>query len=345
MTDANGHTNKQSWVAGTNLGQNEYHADYGTKTSGYDIFGNLRWAKDELGRETQYEYDAAGRLTKLTRPATGGFDIYEYDAAGNRIAHVTTPGKDADGNDILYRDRTYYDGLSRVTQTTTAAGYDTIYGYTYDSDILGVGGLKVGGYEKTISYANGHTSTEHSDAFNHTTWREDLGDHQYTYTYNAAGWLTHQTSTAGQDISYAHYANGYIHSISDNALGTVTAYEYDREGNKTRELYKRDLGNGNWGYDQNAEIFYDELNRIVRINDSSADIQYEYDAVGNRRRVYSQYYGFVNKASGGVEFTRTSQDYWYEYDTMNRFVTSMGTLSGTRGASADRHQRQRRQRV
>ncbi|MBO3273847.1 hypothetical protein [Pseudomonas schmalbachii] len=63
-------------------------------------------------------------------------------------------------------------------------------------------------------------------------------------------------------------------------------------------------------------------------SDPKAEIRYEYDAVGNRRRVWSYYHD-------GVEGANTTRDYWYAYDSMNRFVVSMGQLSGgVRGTSA-----------
>jgi len=32
--------------------------------------------------------------------------------------------------------------------------------------------------------------------------------HQYLYSYNRAGWLTDQTSTAGQNLHFDSFANG-----------------------------------------------------------------------------------------------------------------------------------------
>jgi YD repeat-containing protein len=58
-------------------------------------------------------------------------------------------------------------------------------------------------------------------------------------------------------------------------------------------------------------------------------IQYEYDAVGNRRRMWTQY-------NHVIERTRVTADYWYEYDAADRFTVSMGQLSGgARATSAN----------
>jgi YD repeat-containing protein len=326
VEDANGNVNLQTWLAGTGLQEegkllDGYHADGGTRKRGFDIFGDLRWEDDEIQRRTQYSYDENSRLLKVTRPSVPEVineDEYRYDAAGNRIIHINAMEEDA---------KTFYDALGRITGTISAGDHLTGYEYDYRNDILGVSGSRVGGYEKTTTLPHGKSSIERSDVFGHLSWREDLGGHQYIYGYDHAGRMTTQTSTAGQNIAYAHYANGYIRSITDHTLGTVTAYEYDKEGNRTREFYNRRDGNNDWVSDQNAQIYYDEVNRMVRVLDSRADIRYEYDAAGNTRRVWSEYHD-------GVTGSKATQDYWYVYDSMNRFVITKGTLSGARATTA-----------
>jgi YD repeat-containing protein len=59
-------------------------------------------------------------------------------------------------------------------------------------------------------------------------------------------------------------------------------------GSKTHtyEAYQRTV-NGTTEYLQNFSITYDELNRVSQVTDPRATIRYEYDAVGNRRHVWS----------------------------------------------------------
>ena len=59
--------------------------------------------------------------------------------------------------------------------------------------------------------------------------------------------------------------------------------------------------------------------------DPKAEIRYEYDANGNRRRVRSYYHD-------GVDGSMQVQDYWYTYDGMNRVTVSKGRLQGARGS-------------
>jgi hypothetical protein len=91
--------------------------------------------------------------------------------------------------------------LGRVTKTTSFRGFNTSYAYSYVSNISGVGGATVNGWQKTTTDATGRTLTDNTDMFNHITWHQDLGGHQFTYAYNYAGWLTSQTSV-GSGAAY-----------------------------------------------------------------------------------------------------------------------------------------------
>ncbi|WP_229445308.1 HNH/ENDO VII family nuclease [Massilia sp. Leaf139] len=205
----------------------------------------------------------------------------------------------------------------------------------------------------------GRTSVDQIDAYGRTTAHTDLGGHTFVYSFNYAGWLTGQTGSTGQNISYTYYANGYVESIRDIALNTESHYEYDEAGNRKYESYSRTV-NGVTEYLENAAIDYDAANRVTRIHDTRADITYEYDAVGNRRRVRSVYHDGVRvtrihdtradityeyDAVGnrrrvrsvyhdGVQGSMQIQDFWYDYDNMNRFTVTMGRLSGAAALSA-----------
>ena len=174
----------------------------------------------------------------------------------------------------------------------------------------------------------GRTLVDQKDTFGRTTRHTDLSGRLYTYAYNQDGWLTDQASSAGQSIHTDYYANGYVKRITDNALNTRTDYEYDNNGNRTYEAYQRTV-NGTTEYLQNSSITYDELNRVSQVTDPRATIRYEYDAVGNRRHVWSYY-------NNGLDGNVSTQDYWYSFDSMNRFTVTMGQLStGARATSAN----------
>jgi YD repeat-containing protein len=359
VKDANGNINTQVWLTGV-MGNDsivlEKHADGGIKSAGYDIFGNKRTEYDELAtsrttapadaiHRIDYTYDNENRLAKVERQARSvgaqrSYDAYAYDAAGNRISHttssdITTAQKVIDS---VQAEKTFYDSLGRVTKTTSFMGFETNYAYTYVSNIIGIGSATVAGWQKTTTDAVGRTLEDKTDMFNHVTWHQDLGGHQFAYVYNQAGWLTSQTSLgagsqySGQNIVYSYYNNGNIKSIHDKALGMYTYYEYDKDGNRTFEGYisLKDASNfaaGAKDYYQYANLSYDAMNRMTSIVDSKARINYEYDAMGNRRMVKSEYYD-------GVTGSKQTQEYWYKYDSMNRFLISMGTFTGARGSGS-----------
>ncbi|MCD4498302.1 LysM peptidoglycan-binding domain-containing protein [Chromobacterium vaccinii] len=326
VQDGNFATNTQQILAGS-VGNNaktsvEFHVDSGRKRTGYDVFGNARYVVDEVGRRTDYSYDAMNRLVRIDRPqrvdGARGWDAYEYDSAGQRVAHSATDGK------TIWRDRTYYDSLGRVISVVSAAGRNTRTSYAWDAGILGAGGAVVGGWRTTVTDANGRSQIDDADLYGHKVRHVDLGNHTFHYRYSYTGQITAQNSgDTGQDIVYEYYGNGYLKSISDRALDSYSLYEYDADGNKTFEGYTT-LSATHRTYYQYADITYDGRNRMTSIIDPKFQTTYEYDVVGNKRRVVAYYHDGANGQMSG-------QDNWYRYDAMNRFVVTMGVLVGERG--------------
>ncbi|GLQ92639.1 LysM peptidoglycan-binding domain-containing protein [Dyella acidisoli] len=155
--------------------------------------------------------------------------------------------------------------------------------------------------------------------FGQTTQHTDIAGRvtDYLYTYN--GLLKQQGNTF-----YSYYNNGLLRDMVDTENGTRGYYEYDANGNRTFDGYTGK--SGNWAFQQSVAE-YDALNRLVKVTDPRYNIVYEYDAVGNRIHMVSTY----NDAFGQPNQV---QDYWYAYDAMNRFTTTMGVLSNGRGSSA-----------
>ncbi|MBB5447926.1 MULTISPECIES: hypothetical protein, partial [unclassified Paraburkholderia] len=98
LKDANGHLSTQQWnygLAQPAVAQSWDAMGY-SKNFSYDAVGNLRVSTDELGRRTDYTYDRANQLIEIARPVLANgqrsIDRYEYDSAGNRIAHTDALG-------------------------------------------------------------------------------------------------------------------------------------------------------------------------------------------------------------------------------------------------------------
>ncbi|WP_246797476.1 HYD1 signature containing ADP-ribosyltransferase family protein [Burkholderia perseverans] len=313
--DADGNLSTQQWNYGSATPSTTkiWDALGNAKQMQYDSFGNLRTSYDELRRRTDYLYDTRNRLIEVDHPLLNdgqrSVDRYEYDSLGQRIAHT-----DALGN----RERTYYDADGRIVRTVSAAGRTLTYDYRWASSIGSAGAVTTGGWVRTTTNANGMTIVDQSDLFGRLMIHTDLGGHVFQYLYNWAGLLSQQRGTSGQNVDYTYYSNGLVRSIVDNTAQTQSLYEYDGDGNRTSEYFT------NFGYTYifaQSAVTYDALNRVTAIEDSSYKVYYEYDAVGNRRRMQAVYTDLVGSH-------QQTQDYWYEYDALNRFTVSMGSLSG-----------------
>ncbi|MDY7805968.1 hypothetical protein U0E23_26345, partial [Burkholderia stagnalis] len=321
MKDANGNLSTHQWNYG--LAQpavaRSWDALGHDKRFAYDAQGNLRVQYDELNRRTDFTYDAGDRLIRVDRPvlangANAGrrsVDRYEYDAAGNRIAHIDALGG---------RERTYYDSEGRVVRTVSAAGRSMQYDYRWASTIGTVGDGASGGWLKTTTDANGRAMIDETDLFGRLMKHTDLGGRVFDYTYNRAGLLAHQRGTSGQDVSYEYYSHGLVRAIRDRGTQTESLYEYDGDGNRTAEFFRSI--SGAYVFAQ-SYVEYDAANRVTAIRDDAYQVRYEYDAVGNRRRMTADYTDLVG-------YHKKTQDYWYEYDALNRFTVTMGVLSDGR---------------
>ncbi|QDQ25733.1 LysM peptidoglycan-binding domain-containing protein [Chitinimonas arctica] len=370
----------------------EIHADGGKVAMKYDAFGQVRERNETLkagNHTTRYDYDKRGLLVQVTEPSRmnfraatgggstgGGYTIqvaspvqqYIYDALGRRLSARTREQGSVMAADVIDNVITTsdYDLAGRIARTRDG-GVVTDYKYVYKSDIVGLGGQRIGGYDLTTTIAplaegqTGpkniavNTATSHLDAqgrltvinaersqvdrkdyFGHTTQHVDQSGRTTLYQYNRAGWLTQQTSTnqagqALQNLTFDQYSNGYVKSIRDNVLKVETVYGYDHQGNRSFEGYRNIVPAGSSvEYYQSATISYDAANRVSRVlnSDQRADIRYEYDAVGNVRRILSEY-----KTATSQNFA--IQDLWYQYDSMNRFTVTQGRLKSADGKQGD----------
>ncbi|WP_249605546.1 LysM peptidoglycan-binding domain-containing protein, partial [Chromobacterium sp. IRSSSOUMB001] len=331
--DANGHENRQRWLAGSQEGQGkvlrERHADGSSKEMAYDRLGNLRIVTVNGQRQQDYQYDKLGRLKRMDRAqradGSRGYDEYDYDSAGQRIAHRTSDGK------AVSVETTRYDSLGRVLEAVSAASRHTTYSYAWDAQLKGAGGIVVGGWRTTTTNANNMTMQDAVDWFGLKGEHRDLGGRVTQYQYNNAGQLIRQQSDQGQNILYTYYGNGNLQGMEDRAANRFTLYGYDDDGRKNYEAYASGPDRDHLTFYQQSVMRYDERGRVIEIKDPRFLSRYQYDAVGNRLRVYSEY-------QDGKDGSKQVQDNWYAYDAMNRFTVTQGSrdasgniVEGSRG--------------
>ncbi len=358
VQDANGIFSGRQLLAGSGHGgkealvTTEFHPDGGAVRSGYDGFGDLRMTIDEIGRATAMTYDGMGRLLNSARGSQ--VDYYSYDMLGRRLKHWTQQL----GATVF--DSTDYDAQGRVIRAAAMGGDITSTSYSW-SPTLATPGMKLfGGWVSTTTYANNRTLIEYTDFFGRETYRRDLGGHEYIYRYDQAGRMTERTALAEDTFAYTHFNTGRVAQIATVAgpqragvfNDRVTTYGYDAAGNLKLEKYVENgrptlqmmSGAPRTRHDyRNMTANYDALGRITQVAElggtdqlavPQATMDYEYDAVGNVRRVRSN--PRVLSATGTWGSVISSVDYWYRYDSMNRLVTSQGQLTGgqiVRGAA------------
>jgi RHS repeat-associated protein len=168
-----------------------------------------------------YEYNTRGQVTRQTS-ATGGMTDYEYDAAGN-VFRVTAPSN----NDAGARPVTVYasDSLGRVTGVTEPGGHATAYVYDGLDRPTSVT-LPKPSVGSPLVFTTGFQH-DNFDAVSALLFVEttDLNGQTGRQGYDQHGRLVRSVDVMGRQTSYG-YAGGELGSITD-ANGNVTSYGYD----------------------------------------------------------------------------------------------------------------------
>jgi YD repeat-containing protein len=327
-------------------------ADTGVRLSDY-------YAYDGLSRQIQHWNNVLTVATKNGGPNVAASPAVkertDYDAAGRIVRTV-----DFMGGEVTYN----YEFVGAVTSqgrtTDTWRKTTTKRGGT-DYIIYGTGVM--------LSVS----SNETFDYFGRTLARTDFGGHEYTYTYDLAGRLASMKvvsptvngiSSGYSYTTYEYYDTSRLYRVQEENVdmdGVLdendernfrTTFEYDANGNKTSEvligIFDYVAIGGNYKQVtkqiQNASATYDAMNRLVTVTDGSyvnqnlMSTSYEYDANGNIRRQKTDYTkkDFNQPNQPLVSSTTKTQDYWYRYDNMNRFIVTKGALSNgviVRGAN------------
>jgi RHS repeat-associated protein len=322
-------------------------------TYAYDPAGNLIAETDQLGRTTQYAYDARDRRTSVTSPLLNVVST-TYDAASN-VKSVT----DGLGNTTQYA----YDGLNRlVTQTdarskvmsyaydpmgnltavtdqlnrTTQYGYDALNRRTSTTDPLTHAtrtGYDAVGNVTSFTDGLGQVTQYSYDALNRLTKMTDARDGMTAYTYDAVGNLKTLTDPDNNTTSYAYDALDRV-KMETNQLGLSRMYGYDAVGNLTSET-DRDGRVRRFTYDaldrqtkeewldsgNNAiETFnytFDAASQLMAASDTSSSYAYTYDKDGRLMSV-------TNAGTPGVPTVVLN----YTYDAANNQKTRTDTING-----------------
>ena len=328
---------------------------YSTKQMWYDNNGNLvkervytnAAGESESYNEVKYTYNNRNQLV-MTETNDGEKSSYVqnyYDAKGNLLRVYTglhSPlminGLDdvITGDDGEYAVEKYsYDGLGRLISTTDAL--NNTESNTYDT----ANGLLLSSTDR-----NGSTFNFTYDGLGKLKTKElSDGTNAQTTTYGLTGQpLSMQNDTT--TISYLYNDKGQLVSETDSALGTVKAFTYDSNGNRTSFTLTR-----NDEIEMNQTYVYDKLNRLTSVSENGTVIAtYSYDNKNNRTQTvitdgettnYS--YNIANMLTSQTAGDKLSETYLYylngnqkskvsngqttnyAYNSMNRLVSENDT--------------------
>jgi RHS repeat-associated protein len=321
----------------------------------YDARGNVVKVSDVVGGQTlvrEFSYDARNNVTRV-KDELGRQTFFTYDAQGNLREVVN-----AEGHKAL----TTFDGQGRVTSYSDFNGNTTTFVYagsqSQPSEIRNPGHTDAVPNVRKFEY----------NAFGQTTKITDEEGIVTEYRYDAQGKLTyerigtdapvrsiyqgtqvHKRIVARSEVEpgatdvvteYGYYENDLLRFEID-ALGAVTGYEYDANGNRTF------LGRWNTKADYDADgaaklanpaavfagrypratfehvFVYDRLNRLdyeiddvqlafaelgnIPLDQLIVRLDYDYDSAGNRTEVVD----------------RNGRKRSFEYDERNRKIAEL----------------------
>lgn len=308
------------------------------ETLGYDLRGRVTRHTTRIGRNRDFIYDAIGRLIEqrvdgeviasfsydhnqngmasddprfVARATTDvGSWILDYDAFGNLVAERVLRNDGGPAATVEWK-------LDKMGQVVEVSLDDVVIHFGYD--------------------AAGRINAVHPD-----------GDTEVLLDYDEVGRLVTITRSGGVNTSYAYDVAGRLRRLlHENGVQTILSVAllgddaYDAVGNPLL-LQETSLAFG----DRTIALAYDDLGRIVSVNDSlqSEAHAFGYDAFGNRAGgtydeadrllanvdfsySYDEDGNLVSRTPGGLLETSPTT---FDYDAGGRLVESAGNGAVTR---------------
>ena len=324
----------------------------------YDRRSLLNSATDAENHQRQRGYNAAGWLVSQTDPLSRT-NTYGYDRVGRRLT-VSDPRPMT----VTYG----YDGLNRTTTvaasglTTITMQYDLASRRTGLTDETGTTSYTYDGLDRITKADHSIDKTVYSGydlLGRRTSLSTSTGSPALTYTYDGAGRMTGVLRNSSSHTSASYDLAGRLTKLN-RANGVVTKYVYDGADRLTQiNSVKGGTTFADLQYSlnvvgqvltatealQNSRVVtygYDGLRRLTSASEQpGTSFQYNYDAVGNRTKVYlngtlteqntydaaDQVVGWTYDAAGNLLSGDTNT---YAYDGLNRLTDMTPNLSTTR---------------
>lgn len=213
----------------------------------YDGDGNMSQRKNARGDVSKYEYDLNGNVIKeVTKEGTV---THEYDALNRKIKTIS-------GSDVIERT---YDALGRVIEKIQNG---KSIKYVYDDR----------GHMAEMVYPDGKRVLYTYDVVGNLLTVTDWKNNVTAYEYNKNNQLTKTTHSNGVIETRNYNVEGQLtelKSVKGENVITHYTYEYDAEGNITKET---DVKNNKVN-----NFTFDKLGRLTNANGNT----YAYSSTGN----------------------------------------------------------------
>lgn len=302
---------------------------------------------DANGNKSAYTYDGFDRLAQCNFPSptavgqtdTTDFEVYTYDANGNRLAL-----RKRDGTNITYA----YDGLNRVTMKTVpssasgASGYTVNYSFdkigrnltsTFASTGLGITNTydAIGRLTSSSSNMDGTartTSSQYDPAGNRTLLTGNIAGYSAPFSYDE---LNRMTAYVGQ-VQIGYDSVGRRSSLNFGSSATTSSASYGYDGIDQLTSLTHDLAGT--ASDETLTFGYNPASQIT--TRASSNDSYAYTGSVNVNRNYisnglNQYTSagtasFTYDANGNLTSDGSNN---FVYDAENKLVSVSGAHTAT----------------
>lgn len=309
----------------------------------YDVLDRLKTVKQPLVPATFYDYDENGNVISITDPnnqtqtitpdvldridthvykSANGVELlkykYHYDTEDN--VHQIDENLSIGGAQAFSHKRTF-DKRNRLETAVDKFGHKVAFGYDKANNIRSIADFK-------SEFSTNGTTTEYVyDKQNRLQTVTLPNQETVTYNWHADGLLERVNYASGMKREYTYDNADRVTGIKNTVNGSESQefiYGYDANSNRKTETKK--LNNN---VSRSLTYKYDTLNRLaetkettpapatplqpnqqITVNENSIIKAFEYDAVGNREKEYTQ--------DETVQITRTAN--------------GQGTVAETRGS-------------
>jgi|GEM_PF-557318 len=314
-----------------------------TTTQTYDRNGNIRFATDGNGVQTEYVYDGLNRLTEEAITAT--------DLSGNETVHTTSYAYDKNGSLLTETDwlgnayEYIYDPLNRLIEKRDP--FRTIQTLAYNASHLQVNSWDAYENETTFAYDKNNRLIATTDPEEHTE-RQDYDNagnlakqvdgrgNTTLYRYDFLNRLARVTNAKGEVTAYTYDLNGNLLTQTDGN-GNTTTYEYNARNKPVRRIDSggRTGSPGKYVYDlakTESYTYHADGNLATKLDRNGNTTEYTYDshgrmlaqAVGGQRITYT-----YDNNGNTLTVTNETGTTRRVYDKLNRAVTKTESSMGT----------------